>query len=72
MDDSVDNNTAAETAIDALKLEENDDFVDPWSVQSQSDTGIDYDKLIRKHLMSIEFIASNYVDLSFDLFIFLV
>ncbi|XP_031640173.1 tryptophan--tRNA ligase, cytoplasmic [Contarinia nasturtii] len=48
MGDSVDNNTAAETAIDALKLEESDDFVDPWSVQSQSDTGIDYDKLIQR------------------------
>lgn len=45
-----DNNTVAETAIDALKLEEKDDFVDPWNVESQSDTGIDYDKLIRKHL----------------------
>lgn len=49
MGDNIDNNTAAETAIDALKLEENDDFVDPWNVESQSDTGIDYDKLIRKH-----------------------
>ncbi|XP_055321363.1 tryptophan--tRNA ligase, cytoplasmic [Sitodiplosis mosellana] len=48
MGDSVDNNTAAETAIDALKLEEKDDFVDPWNVESQSDTGIDYDKLIHR------------------------
>ena len=52
MGDNIDNNTAAETAIDALKLEENDDFVDPWNVESQSDTGIDYDKLIRKHLLT--------------------
>lgn len=51
MGDSVDNNTSTETAIDALKLEEKEDFVDPWNVESQSDTGIDYDKLIRKHLM---------------------
>lgn len=50
MSDNNDNNTAAETAIDALKLEEKDDFVDPWNVESQSETGIDYDKLIRKHL----------------------
>lgn len=51
MGDSVDNNTATETALDALQLEEsNEDFVDPWNVESQSDTGIDYDKLIRKHL----------------------
>merc|ERR1712018_151932 len=28
--------------------QEEDDFVDPWNVTSQSDTGIDYDKLIRK------------------------
>ena len=28
--------------------EQEDDFVDPWTVTSQSDTGIDYDKLIRK------------------------
>ena len=27
---------------------EDEDFVDPWSVSSKSDTGIDYDKLIRK------------------------
>lgn len=50
MDGCIDN-TATETALDALKLEEsNEDFVDPWNVASQSDTGIDYDKLIRKHL----------------------
>lgn len=56
MSDSVDNNTATETALDALQLEENDgDFVDPWNVESQSDTGIDYDKLIRKHLHSHRF-----------------
>lgn len=49
MGDSVDNNIVTETAIDALNLEEKkDDFVDPWNVQSNSDTGIDYDKLIRK------------------------
>ena len=27
---------------------EDEDFVDPWSVSSKSETGIDYDKLIRK------------------------
>lgn len=51
MGDSVDNNTATEAALNELKLKEKeDDFVDPWNVQSTSDTGIDYDKLIRKHL----------------------
>jgi len=28
--------------------EKEEDFVDPWNVTSQADTGIDYDKLIRK------------------------
>lgn len=47
MGDSIDNNsTATETAIEALSLEDKEDFVDPWNVESQSDTGIDYDKLI--------------------------
>ena len=41
----------AETKLneEVKKVEtEDDDFVDPWSVSSKSDTGIDYDKLIRK------------------------
>jgi hypothetical protein len=35
---------------EAVKTEGEDDadFVDPWNVASKSDTGIDYDKLIRK------------------------
>lgn len=49
MTDSIDNNSSAtETAIEALSLEVKEDFVDPWNVSCQSDTGIDYDKLIRK------------------------
>ena len=32
----------------ANAAEPEDDFVDPWTVTSKSDTGIDYDKLIRK------------------------
>lgn len=49
MGDNKDSNLVTET--DALKLEEkDDDFVDPWNVESKSDAGIDYDKLIRKHL----------------------
>ena len=27
---------------------DDDDIVDPWTVTSKSETGIDYDKLIRK------------------------
>lgn len=27
---------------------EDDDFVDPWNVESKSDSGVDYDKLISK------------------------
>lgn len=37
--------------VDALALAENgeqDDFVDPWTVSSKSDAGIDYDKLIKR------------------------
>lgn len=44
---------AADAAVDALTLNPNptetgDDFVDPWNVESKSDTGVDYDKLIRE------------------------
>lgn len=52
MSESVDN-AATETGIDALKIDEPEDFVDPWNVESQSDTGIDYDKLIRKHRVKL-------------------
>lgn len=42
--------TNTEAAVDALTLNsEHDDFVDPWNVASKSDTGVDYDKLIRKY-----------------------
>ena len=45
-----------EDKLDQLKVQdetknqenEDDDFVDPWTVTSKSDKGIDYDKLIRK------------------------
>ena len=47
--------TAIEKDMSTLKVEEpstealpEDDVVDPWNVQCQSDTGIDYDKLISK------------------------
>lgn len=40
---------ATEAAVKALSLENvQDDFVDPWNVESTSDTGVDYDKLISK------------------------
>lgn len=38
-------------AVEAITLngaEADDDFVDPWNVTSKSDTGIDYDKLIKR------------------------
>lgn len=44
--------------VENIKLEENngsstsavdeEDFVDPWTVTSKSDTGVDYEKLISK------------------------
>ncbi|XP_055379940.1 tryptophan--tRNA ligase, cytoplasmic [Condylostylus longicornis] len=37
--------------VDAMTLNDNekdDDFVDPWNVTSQNDTGVDYDKLIKR------------------------
>lgn len=37
---------STETAIDALTLNDSADLVDPWNVESHSDAGIDYDKLI--------------------------
>lgn len=48
MNELVDSSTTATVVIDSLKLEGKEDFVDPWNVESQSDTGIDYNKLIRK------------------------
>ena len=33
---------------------EGEDFVDPWTVQTSSATGIDYDKLIRKITLYIK------------------
>lgn len=39
--------------VAAINLnEKDDDFVDPWNVESKSDTGIDYDKLIGKYLFT--------------------
>ena len=42
-----------ELTIDASNAAEEDDFVDPWTVASKSDKGIDYDKLIRKLLLNM-------------------
>ena len=51
----TDNNTVSEimekaSIEDELPAETNsaEDFVDPWNVSSQSQTGIDYNKLISK------------------------
>ena len=47
--------TAVEKDMSTLTVEASsneappeEDFVDPWTVQTGSDTGIDYDKLISK------------------------
>lgn len=47
--------TAVEKDMSTLSVEASsneappeEDFVDPWTVQTGSDTGIDYDKLISK------------------------
>lgn len=51
MTNTTDDVITTEAAVDALTLtNDQDDFVDPWNVASQSDTGVDYDKLIRKCL----------------------
>ena len=39
---------SVEDKPDDVSKEDEEDFVDPWNVASKSDTGIDYDKLIRK------------------------
>lgn len=43
---SLDENGAGAAAAPAV--EDDDDIVDPWNVESKSDKGIDYDKLIKK------------------------
>lgn len=35
-------------AVPSAPVEDDDDIVDPWNVESKSDKGIDYDKLIKK------------------------
>lgn len=46
-------NVSTENAIDALSLEvDQDDFVDPWNVESKSDAGVDYDKLISEWIIA--------------------
>jgi len=39
---------AAVENINIADTEQDDDFVDPWNVASTSDTGVDYDKLIKR------------------------
>lgn len=55
MSDTAQNVSTTEAAVDALNLKEADDFVDPWNVESQSDTGIDYDKLISESFNWVTF-----------------
>lgn len=40
--------------VEALSINvknEDDDIVDPWTVASKSETGVDYDKLISKCIL---------------------
>ena len=41
-----------EEQVNKLAVNEDDDFVDPWTVTGKSETGIDYDKLISKFKMT--------------------
>lgn len=36
--------------VENLSVQDDEDFVDPWTVSGKSETGIDYDKLISKFL----------------------
>lgn len=50
-----DDTKAVEQNVAAINLnEKDDDFVDPWNVESKSDTGIDYDKLIGKYHFTLK------------------
>jgi hypothetical protein len=40
-------NQTAQAEADFKKIEIQEDHVDPWNVTSASETGVDYDKLIR-------------------------
>lgn len=53
MSDKAENVSAVENSTAAINLNADEDFVDPWNVESQSDTGIDYDKLISKYFSLI-------------------
>lgn len=43
-----------------VTADEEDDFVDPWNVTSKNDAGVDYDKLISKHIMIYDFSTLIY------------
>ena len=47
--------------------EPEEDFVDPWTVTSNSDTGIDYDKLIRKLILAWKITALLFLVLEKNL-----
>lgn len=46
---SLQNSIEEDTNNMSLGVKEDDDVVNPWNVQSKSQTGVDYDKLIRKY-----------------------
>lgn len=52
----------AEALLRSLTVKDDEDFIDPWTVTGKSETGIDYDKLIRKY--GSYCIEETYSDLS--------
>lgn len=46
---SLQNSIEEDTSNMSLGVKEDDDVVNPWNVQSKSQAGVDYDKLIRKY-----------------------
>lgn len=54
----------AEAQLNKLSVNEDDDFVDPWTVAGKSETGIDYEKLISKYtftlILQYYLVSTNY------------
>lgn len=48
--------------VEDINLDQ-EDIVDPWTVTSKSDTGIDYDKLISKTLNFLIYFITKIVSL---------
>lgn len=51
----ADETKSVQENVAAIDLNEKaEDFVDPWNVESTSDTGIDYDKLIGEYIATVK------------------